>query len=242
MSIFFRRGSTFEDYVKTHPFTLTIVTINFLMLIFTMFSGGFTITNLNRLGAIYDNVFESGQYWRLFTSAFLHGGIEHFMSNIILGLMFMTAGMETLAGWKKTAVIYFTAILVGGIFVTLRTDLTTIGASGGIYGILGAFLFFTFHKKDTMSKQDRQLIWIFAVLQILTTFAVPYISREGHIGGLVGGFAICYLLFGIYRPFERKYMPKVEPQKDIERIIIQDNFDEVMKELEDRNKEDDQIH
>ncbi len=235
MSIFFRKGTSFEDYVKNHPFTITIVLLNFLMLIYTFLTGGFTVTNLNELGAINGNVFESGQWWRIFTAAFLHGGVDHFLGNMIFGVMFMTAGMETLGGSLKTLAIYMFAVIVGGVLVALRTDITTIGASGGIYGILGAFLFFTFFRKDIMTKEDRQLIWIFTALQVVTTFFVPYISKEGHIGGLIGGFLICFLLFGINRD-----SVKFKQVKDPKIIIRTDTFDKLLNQEELRD--DNQVH
>lgn len=206
MSIFQREG-TFRDFVMDHPITSSIIIINTLFLLWTFVLGGFTATNLISQGAITTDLVLSGQYYRIITAAFLHGSIMHFLGNMIIGLSFLGSATERLVGKYKYIMIYITAILVSSLFVVYIEVLFpspanviryTVGASGGIFGLLGALFYVTIYRTDLISSNDVRTIRTLVGLNVIFTFLVPGISIPGHVGGFVSGFLISFLL--IKRP------------------------------------------
>jgi len=199
MSIFTRNG-TIEDFVKQRPVSSALIILNSLALIYTMISGGFDVYNLRDLGGIFPVwVIERGEYYRIFTAAFLHGSIIHFLSNMIIGVSFMGAALEKAIGSLKFFIIYFVAVIGSGILVVFLSEpnVITIGASGGVFGVLGALLYISINRTDLISEQDKKTIWTFVAIQIFFTFVNnSNISIPGHAGGLIAGFLISLLLLG----------------------------------------------
>lgn len=199
MSIFTRNG-TIEDFVKQRPVSAALIIINSLALIYTMISGGFDVYNLRKLGGIYPIwVLDRGEYYRIFTAAFLHGSVFHFLSNMIIGVSFMGSGLEKAIGSIKYFVVYFTAVIGSGLLVVFlsASNTLTIGASGGVFGVLGALLYISLNRTDLISDQDKKTIWTFVAIQIFFTFmSNSNISIPGHVGGLVAGFIISFILLG----------------------------------------------
>jgi len=199
MSIFTRNG-TIEDFVKQRPVSSALIILNSLALIYTMLSGGFDVYNLRDLGGIFPVwVIERGEYYRIFTAAFLHGSIIHFLSNMIIGVSFMGAALEKAIGSLKFFIIYFVAVIGSGILVVFLSEpnVITIGASGGVFGVLGALLYISINRTDLISEQDKKTIWTFVAIQIFFTFVNnSNISIPGHAGGLIAGFLISLLLLG----------------------------------------------
>ena len=140
-------------------------------------------------GALYGPAVATGDWWRLLTAAFLHAGPFHLGMNM-LALWWLGTGLETRIGRGRFLLLYVVSGLAGSAGALLLTPNTpTVGASGAIFGILGAALVL-----------ERQGTPIFAgsvvgilVLNLAITFAFrSSISVGGHLGGLVGG-ALCIL-------------------------------------------------
>ncbi|MGH3132043.1 MAG: rhomboid family intramembrane serine protease, partial [Gaiellaceae bacterium] len=124
-----------------------------------------------------------GEWWRLLSSAFLHGSIIHLGMNM-LALWWFGAAVEAALGRGRFLLLYFVSGLSGSAgALLLSPDAVTVGASGAIFGILGAALVL-----------ERQGIYVLGgsalgviVLNLAFTFFVPNISIGGHLGGLAGG-------------------------------------------------------
>jgi membrane associated rhomboid family serine protease len=125
-----------------------------------------------------------GEWWRLVTSMFLHGGILHLGLNMLM-LFWIGAPIEEAIGRVRFLILYFVSGLAGAAGALLLTDPNsiTVGASGAIFGLLGAAL--VFERQRTMVLGGSALSII--VLNLVLTFAVPNVSIGGHLGGLVGG-------------------------------------------------------
>lgn len=175
--------------------TKALIAVNVVMFLLEMLSGASTVVgegsavDLFRLGALVPRwVAEDGEYWRLFTAMFLHAGIFHILFNmyaLYLGGTFL----EMLAGRAKYLAVYFTAGFAGNVVVYLLSppDVPTIGASTAIFGVFGALFMYSVHFRDTMAGQALRSMGLVILINLLITFAVPGISWQGHIGGLVGG-------------------------------------------------------
>jgi membrane associated rhomboid family serine protease len=125
----------------------------------------------------------SGEYWRLLTSAFLHGSLIHIATNMI-SLYILGIPLERILGRGRFLLIYLLSLLGSSVSVMVfgAPVSLTIGASGAIYGLMGALLV-TFKR---LRYDLRQLLIILA-LNVYITFQFPGISWQGHLGGLVVG-------------------------------------------------------
>jgi membrane associated rhomboid family serine protease len=131
-----------------------------------------------------------GDWWRLITSAFLHANLLHIGFNM-LALWWIGAPVENYLGRTRYLGLYFVAGLAGSAGALLQAPTTpTLGASGAIFGILGAMLVLEWQATGTLAGNAMTLI----VINLVFSFAIPGISWGGHIGGLIGGI-LCTLAF-----------------------------------------------
>jgi len=186
----------FKEYYKFHPVTTVILAINLVMAIILIVTGGFDTENLVKLGALVPIlVTEEGEYYRIITAMFLHGGFLHLLSNSFV-LYYIGAYMERLVGPKKYLLIYMISGIISSLFVLfLASDLSvTIGASGAIFGVMGGLLVLTFLRKEWFSDHTIRTIRQLIIINVVITFLVPNISIPGHMGGLIAGILLCYLM------------------------------------------------
>ncbi len=130
------------------------------------------------------------QYWRLITSGFLHENFIHIGFNMyllyLLGLM-----LEPAIGSVRFAVIYFTALLVGSFGVVFATASPSLGASGAIFGLMGAAVVEL--RARGLSIQQSGIGGLI-VINLILSFTLANISVGAHIGGLIGGFLAGYAI------------------------------------------------
>lgn len=151
-------------------------------------------------GGLFGPQVADGQVYRIVTSAFLHAGIFHLGVNMFV-LFILGRLVEPAIGSLRFAGVYTVSVLAGS-FGALLLDPTslTVGASGGIFGLMAAtFLIARDRGLDQLSQQ----IGLFIVLNLIITFSIPQISIGGHLGGLIGGAAAALVMAGI----ERRRMP-----------------------------------
>jgi membrane associated rhomboid family serine protease len=128
-----------------------------------------------------------GDWWRLFTSAFLHYGPFHLILNM-LALYWFGSLLERRIGSGRFLLIYIVSGLAGSAGALIAAPTTpTVGASGAIFGILGAGLVLELQRDNVFGGSALGLI----VINLVLTFAIPNISIGGHIGGLIGGAVAC---------------------------------------------------
>lgn len=127
-----------------------------------------------------------GEWWRLITGGFLHGGLLHIGFNMVV-LWLLGTQIERALGWQRYVVLYLASLLAGSFGVMLLSPVgMTVGASGAIFGLMGAAV--VLQRAAGVSLRSSGLITL-VVVNLLITFAVPGISIGGHIGGLIGGMA-----------------------------------------------------
>jgi membrane associated rhomboid family serine protease len=128
-----------------------------------------------------------GDWWRLFTSAFLHYGPFHLILNM-LALYWFGSLLERRIGSGRFLLLYIVSGLAGSAGALIAAPTTpTVGASGAIFGILGAGLVLEMQRDNVFGGSALGLI----VINLVLTFAIPNISIGGHIGGLIGGVVAC---------------------------------------------------
>ncbi|MEZ5323232.1 MAG: rhomboid family intramembrane serine protease [Microthrixaceae bacterium] len=136
-----------------------------------------------------------GEWWRLVTGGFLHAGLLHLGFNM-WALWVIGAVMEPVVGRAKLAAIYAVSLLGGGLGVMLLADpdSLTVGASGAIFGLFGAFAVLEMSRGGNPLQSG---IGLTIGLNLFLTFTIPGISVGGHLGGLVAGAVVGALFFGL---------------------------------------------
>lgn len=123
------------------------------------------------------------QYWRLLTSGFLHENVLHIAFNMYL-LYLLGMMLEPALGSLKFAAIYFTSLLAGSFGALFATGAPSLGASGAIFGLMGAAVIeLRARRMSVMESGIGGLI----VINLILSFTLANISVGAHIGGLIGG-------------------------------------------------------
>ena len=125
-----------------------------------------------------------GEWYRMITSAFLHGSLIHLGFNMLM-LWWFGQLLESMLGRARFLGVYLVSALAGSAGALLLSGefVPTVGASGAVFGILGAGV--VLERKQINVFGGRALIVV--ILNIAFTFLVPKISIGGHLGGLIGG-------------------------------------------------------
>ena len=135
------------------------------------------------IGSPFTSGLADGEWWRLITSAFLHGSLIHLGMNMLV-LWIVGIPVEQAIGRGRFLALYIVSGLAGSAGALLfDPNAVTVGASGAIYGILGAALVLESQGSHVLGGQAFGLI----VFNLVPTFAIPNISIGGHLGGLAGG-------------------------------------------------------
>jgi membrane associated rhomboid family serine protease len=148
------------------------------------------------------------QYWRMFTSLFLHAGIFHVAFNM-WALWVVGEFLEAAVGRGKFLILYFVSGFAGSVLVLATLSMSpVVGASGAIFGLFGALAVHAyFFRRDLQSQAFLRQILFIIVINLVFTFAFGGISWQAHVGGLLAGAAtmLAMILAGRKdprRPFE----------------------------------------
>ncbi len=151
-------------------------------------------------GAEFAPYVVQGEYYRLATSMFLHFGINHLFSNMLV-LIFLGDTLEQCVGKARYLLIY----LGGGIFgnvvsawFALRTRdfAVSAGASGAVFAVIGALIFLVIRGKGKLGDYSGQRLILMAVLSVLQGLTAGGVDNCAHIGGIAAGFVLAFLLCG----------------------------------------------
>jgi len=167
--------------------TKALIAINVLVFLASLAQGSSlnqTSGSLFEKGALYvHGGLDQGEWWRLITAAFLHGNLIHLALNMFV-LWIVGAPVEQAIGRGRFLALYLVSGLAGSAGALIFSpDAVTVGASGAIFGILGAALVLESQRNYVLGGQAFGLI----VINLVLTFAIPNISVGGHLGGLAGG-------------------------------------------------------
>ncbi len=176
-----------------------IINLNLLLNICMICAGlgfvSFRADDLLNWGGNYRPYVIEGQWWRLLTNIFLHGGLMHLVANMA-GLLFAGIFLEPLLGRKRFLIVY----LVTGIFASLSSiwwyhATVSVGASGAIFGLYGVFLVLMLRKifSPEFSKSFLVSTAVFIGANLLLGFTGG-IDNAAHIGGLAGGIIAGFIL------------------------------------------------
>ncbi len=181
--------------------TISLVTINVAVFIWlSMFGMTEDGRYMLQHGAMYlPFVIERGEYYRMFTCMFLHFGFSHLMNNMIM-LFFLGNVLEEEIGWWKYGFIYILSGLGGNVLSAWNDVHTGIyavsaGASGAIFGVIGALLFVVIKNHGRLGNLSGRGMLFMAACSLYHGFTSTGVDNMAHVGGLVTGFLIAALFY-----------------------------------------------
>lgn len=176
---------------NTPVLTIMLITINVLIFLYGLFfdKNSMLINNF----ALYGPYVRGGDYYRLISSAFLHVSLFHLLVNMY-SLYIIGSQIENFFGKTKYIVIYLFSAIMGSLFSMLFTRGVSIGASGAIFGLLGAMLYFGYFYRIYLGNTITSQILPVILINLLIGFSSSSIDNFAHIGGLVGGIIITMAL------------------------------------------------
>ena len=152
-----------------------------------------------------------GEYYRFLTAMFLHGGWLHIGFNVY-ALYALGPEAERIYGTARFLALYFISGLAGGVASYALNPSPAVGASGAIFGLIGGLAAFYYVSRRLLGEVSRQqlgsLITVI-MINLFIGFSTPVIDNTAHIGGLIGGAAVGWLLAPRFAIDERLYPPAV---------------------------------
>ena len=176
----------------------TPATITLLALILAIFGLEFLIgPSFAWRFAVIPEAVKQGQYWRLITGTFLHAGLLHLLVNSV-SLFQLGRVFEIMFGTRRFLLVYFASGLAGAVASTLINDGPSVGASGAIFGILGALILAVRRSPVWRNHRTARSVagqcLVLLLINLVITWQVPQIDKAGHIGGLVVGLLLGWFL------------------------------------------------
>jgi len=198
----FLRYESFRSYLRFYPVTSFLLALNIVLFLADEFVFHRQITNW---GAFYQHPdfdrYGIGEPWRFVTSIALHAGFDHLLFNSFSILVFAPP-LERLLGHYRYLAFYLVSGVAGNVLsavVHAGSEYASVGASGAIYGIFGAYLYLALFQKQVMDEASRKTVYSILGFGLIYSVIMPQINVWAHVGGGVAGFAMLSLLVRIIR-------------------------------------------
>ena len=186
-----KSNKVFENIFRPKRIIMTKIMMALCIVVFALTyilgKGSEDPITLVMFGANYAPLVKSGQIWRLLTSMFLHAGFLHLAINMY-ALYMLGSQVENYIGKLKFTGIYLVSGIIGSLMSVLFTNNISVGASGAIFGLAGALLYFGFHFRLYLSNALKNQILPIVIINLALGFLIPGIDVAAHIGGLIGGY------------------------------------------------------
>lgn len=145
--------------------------------------------------ALFGPLVQSGEVWRLFTVALVHGGLTHLFFNMF-SLLVLGNPVEATLGKARFLIIFFVSLLTGSLSSVYLSSYpyVSVGASGAVFGLFGAFI-----AMRKMIHEGVRDIYLIIGLNFIFGFILGGVDWRAHLGGLVGGYLITTVLLRITR-------------------------------------------
>ena len=167
--------------------TTSLIVINVIVYLLSIVNYNFI---LNTFANYYLHI-KNGEFYRLLTSTFVHANIIHLLFNMY-ALYVIGPVVEKYYGKLKFLLIYLGSGIIGSLFSVVLTNYASVGASGAIFGLFGALLFFGYKYRATLDGFLKSSIVPTLILNLIIGLVIPGIDISAHIGGLIGGVLLSY--------------------------------------------------
>ncbi len=190
------------DFLKAG--TLALLLANVAVFLLTSLLAPFLASQPWEQGALYwGAVLQDHQYYRLLTSMFLHQGADHLFNNMLVLLLIGTY-VERKTGTLSYLILYFSSGLLAGCTSMVYNmwqgeHAYSVGASGALFGIMGALLCIVLFKRDKQEYNLRQILFL-AAISLYGGLVSQGVDNAAHIGGFISGFLVACLLIKKRQP------------------------------------------
>ena len=181
-----KENRKYEEVFKPKKIVVTYAIMALCTLIYIL---QIFFPSLTALGAVNGTLVRNGQVYRLITSMFMHGSIWHLLCNMY-SLYVIGCATENYFGKKKFLLIYLVSGIIGSMFSCIFNTGWSLGASGAIFGLMGALCYFGYYYRLYMGKALYNEIIPVIILNLALSLVVSNIDFYAHIGGLIGGVFI----------------------------------------------------
>lgn len=154
-----------------------------------MIEAGLRGASLIDAGALVQAKVFGGEWWRMVTAMFLHGGFDHIIGNMIV-LYIVGMAAEHAFGSTRMLLVYFAGGLAGSALSVLASPGPSVGASGAVFGVLSAVVVTLYRHQKHFYVRDKRIGIVLAAwagYQLLTGFLTPFVDNFAHLGGILGG-------------------------------------------------------
>lgn len=174
-----------------------LTALNFIIFLCCMLPSLGTVLYDKGSFSAYDLLIK-GEFYRLVSSMFLHQDAAHLMNNLIL-LYFGGEIVEKSVGKVRVLLIYFLSGIGGNLLSALFEIATgsfyhSIGSSGAVFGLIGGMLYLVLTRKGEGARFPVQRMVLMILLSLYSGFRTPQVNNAAHIGGLITGFLLTFLL------------------------------------------------
>lgn len=191
--MFFRNENP-QQFLRYYPAVSTIIIINTILFL-AMLSPSLRQL-IYGLGVGSNFHVAQGQYWRIVTPIFLHGGFSHFVFNSFSLVIFAPALELMLGKWRFLGLYFFSGILgnlatffLGGLAYNYH-----LGASGAVYGLLGFYLALITWRPHVIDPHSSQIIKTMLIFGAIYTVIVPNINIYAHLFGFLAGMMMGHFI------------------------------------------------
>lgn len=189
------------EEIKKEPVTVLLILINTLIFLVVEFTGGSENgQHMLECGAVYAPlILEQGQWYRMFSSMFLHFGAPHLINNMLV-LFVLGQRLEPVTGKIKFFLIYIFGGL-GGNMLSLFFDMyagnasLSAGASGAVFAVMGGMIYVIIRHRGRVADLTVRQMLLMAAFSLYFGFASEGVDNVAHIGGLLSGFLIAVILY-----------------------------------------------
>lgn len=182
-----RKNKKMEKIFSSKKPIVTWIIIALCIIMFFVSGMGYDTYTLVRYGANFSGLVRNGELYRLVTYMFLHAGIVHIGLNMY-SLYIVGPRVEDFFGKWKYALIYFISGICGGLLsIGVTPDVVSVGASGAIFGLFGALIYFGYNYRGYIGAMIRSQVVPIVIYNLFMGLFIPGIDMWGHVGGLIGG-------------------------------------------------------
>ena len=189
------------EEIKKEPVTVLLILLNTLIFLIVEFTGGSENGHhMMECGAAYAPlILEQGQWYRVFSSMFLHFGAPHLINNMMV-LFVLGQRLEPAVGRLRFLLIYIAGGL-GGNFISLFWDMRTgdysvsAGASGAVFAVMGGMIYVIIRHRGRVADLTMKQMLIMAAFSLYFGFASEGVDNAAHAGGLLCGFLAAVIFY-----------------------------------------------
>lgn len=189
------------EEIKKEPVTVLLILLNTLIFLIVEFTGGSENgQHMLECGAAYAPlILEQGQWYRVFSSMFLHFGAPHLINNMLV-LFVLGQRLEPTVGRLRFLLIYIAGGL-GGNFISLFWDMRTgdysvsAGASGAVFAVMGGMIYVIIRHRGRVADLTMKQMLIMAAFSLYFGFASEGVDNAAHAGGLLCGFLAAVIFY-----------------------------------------------